>query len=165
MKYLKSTTQKSYLFSGRYIPSCVTKDNDVLSVSDDDFRKMQKNPVIASLINAGAIIAMDKAPTTPTQQAKQLTNKVAAMTLENTTLREENASLKAQLAGVGAGTDSEIAALKQQLTDQKQADLEEITALKNSTDAEIASLKAQLEAATSASKTAAAAAAKVAEGE
>jgi len=73
--------------------------------------------------------------------------------------------LKAQLAGAGAGTDSEIAALKQQLDDQKQADLEEITALKNSTDAEIASLKAQLEAATSASKAAATAAAKVAEGE
>lgn len=158
MKYLKSTTQKSYIFDNKVIPQCVTKDNLSLALTDEAFIKLQKdNKVIASLIKAGAIIVMDTEPQSPSKANAALTNRVAQLTLEKTKLEEE---LK-QLRG-SQGVNTEVEALKAQLAKQVEDDTAEIKQLQADKDAEIANLKAQLEAATSASKAAATAAAKVA---
>ncbi len=140
MKYLKSTTQKSYLFEGKRIPPAVTKDNEVLTISDKEYTELLKVSVIKSLVNAGSIIVMDKAPTNPTAQLKDAVNRNAEQALKITQLQEEIRELKAK----GGSNSTEVEELKAAIEKQKAEDLAEIQALQAEKDAEIEKLKAEL---------------------
>ena len=148
MKYLKSTTQKTYTFSGQHIPACVTKDNEVLALNDPAYKEFTKSAVVKALISSGAIIVLDKAPESANQQVKTLTNKTAELSMENTKLHEEIAELKRQLTD--SGNNAEVASLKAALAKQVEDDTAEIKALQEAKDARIAELEAQLAAATAA---------------
>ena len=89
MKWLKSTTQKSYMLDGKTVPPCVTKDNAWLPLTDKDYGEFIKNRVIASLMEGGAIIVTEKEPLSTTQQISSLTNDKARLIKENTELREQ----------------------------------------------------------------------------
>lgn len=138
-RWIKSTTQKSYLFSGRKIPQAITKDNEYLHLSDSEFAKLTENPVVGSLIKAGAIFVTEQEPTSPTQQVSAMTNQVAQLTLENTKLQEKVAELESKAAARDSGTEVAVAVAKQKAEDE--AAIEKIVADK---DAEIARLKEQL---------------------
>jgi predicted RNase H-like nuclease (RuvC/YqgF family) len=157
MRYLKSTTQKSYMLNGKKIPQCVTKDNEWLTLNDSAYAEFAKVSVVASLIKSGAIIVTDKEPTTPTKQVSQLTQANAKQAMEITTLHEEIAELKKQLAG--SANSAEVDSLKVALEKQREEDLAEIKQLQADKDAviadkdtEIAELKKQLAAAKKGSK-------------
>ena len=150
MRYLKSTTQKSYMLNGKKIPQCVTKDNEWLTLNDTAYAEFTKVSVVASLIKSGAIIVTDKEPTTPTKQVSQLTQVNAQQAMEITTLHEEIAGLKKQLAG--SANSAEVDSLKAALEKQRADDLAEIKQLQADKDAEIAKLKKQLAAAEKGSK-------------
>lgn len=143
MKYLKSTTQKSYQFEGKKIPPCVTKDNEWLSMTDQAYRDFAKATVIKALINGGAILVTDQEPTSPTKQVKNLTNLNAQQAVRITQLEEELKQAKAANTG-----SAEIETLKAALEKQKADDLAEIQALQSEKDAEIEKLKAELKKAT-----------------
>lgn len=150
MKYLKSTTQKTYTFNGQHVPACVTKDNEVLALNDPAYKEFTKSAVVKALISSGAIIVLDKAPESATQQVKTLTNKTAELSMENTKLHEEIAELKKQLEN--SGNNAEVVSLKAALAKQVEDDTAEIKALQEAKDTEIAELKKQLEAATASKK-------------
>lgn len=150
MRYLKSTTQKSYMLNGKKIPQCVTKDNEWLALNDSAYAEFSKVSVVASLIKSGAIIVTDKEPTTPTKQVSQLTQVNAQQAMEITTLHEEIAGLKKQLAD--SANSAEVDTLKAALEKQRADDLAEIKQLQADKDAEIAKLKKQLAAAEKGSK-------------
>lgn len=142
MKYLKSTTQKSYMLNGRKVPQCVTKDNEWLTLNDAAYAEFSKVSVVASLIKSGAIIVTDKEPTTPTKQVSQLTQVNAQQAMQITELHEQVASLKKQLEGTT--NSAEVDSLKAALEKQREEDLAEIKQLQADKDAEIADLKKQL---------------------
>ena len=152
MRYLKSTTQKSYMLNGKKIPQCVTKDNEWLTLNDAAYADFSKVSVVASLIKSGAIIVTDKEPTTPTKQVSQLTQVNAQQAMQITELHEQVASLKKQLEGTT--NSAEVDSLKAALEKQREEDLAEIKQLQADKDAviadkdtEIAELKKQLSAA------------------
>lgn len=140
MKYLRSTTGKAYTISGQTVPNY---KGEMLALSDGDYDTLSKNKVVKSLIDAGAIFVTDKAPTDPTKQAQQLTNKNAQLILENTKLQEKLAAAEAKLAN--AGTDEE--SVKAAIAKQKEEDEAAIQSIVSEKDAKIAELEAQLAAA------------------
>lgn len=144
MKYLKSTTQKSYMLNGHKVPQCVTKDNEWLTLNDAAYAEFSKVSVVASLIKSGAILVTDKEPTTPTKQVSQLTQVNAQQAMQITELHEQVASLKKQLEGTT--NSAEVESLKAALEKQREEDLAEIKQLQADKDAEIADLKKQLAA-------------------
>lgn len=147
MKYLKSTTQKSYVFGGKKIPQSITPDNEYLALTDDAYTAFTKSPVISGLINAGAIFVTSQEPTSPTKQVSNLTNENARLIMENTRLHEQLKAAKAADNG-----SAEIESLKAALEKQIADDTEEIKAMAAEKDARIAELEKQLKAAKKASK-------------
>lgn len=129
MKWLKSTTDKSYTAQGKVIPPAT---HAPLAVSEDVYAKITGMAVIQSLIKTGGIIVLEKY-TDPTSVSN---NKLAV-------LKEENTKLQAQVKALEA---SEAKAKK---FDELKAEAEQAIAAK---DAEIEVLKAQL-ASKKASKT------------
>lgn len=129
MKWLKSTTDKSYTAQGKVIPPAT---HAPLAVSEDVYAKITGMAVIQSLIKTGGIIVLEKY-TDPTSVSN---NKLAV-------LKEENTKLQAQVKALEA---SEAKAKK---FDELKAEAEQAIAAK---DAEIEALKAQL-ASKKASKT------------
>lgn len=93
MKWMKSTTQKTYQFMGLTVPQCVTKDNKFLPLTDDKYNDLMKNNVVKSLINNGAILVTDTEPLTPTTQVSALTKEKADLIRRNTELEEKLKSL------------------------------------------------------------------------
>lgn len=142
MKWLKSTTQKTYLIDGKKIPACVTPNNDYLALSDDAYTRLKQNKVIASLIEGGAIIVTDVEPMSPTKQASVLTQEKALLIKENTELKEklkaaeDNSAMRAEL-------DSVTAELKESQKKYKALEKEAKETIAN-LNSEIAELKAQL---------------------
>ena len=142
MKWLKSTTQKSYIIEGKKIPQCITPNNDYLALSDEGYNKFVKNAVIKSLISGGAILVTDVEPQSPTQQASALTKEKAMLIRENTELKEklkaaeDNSAAKVELET----TKAELVSLeeKYKALEEKYAELE-----KEAKDT-IKELKAQL---------------------
>lgn len=128
MKWLKSTTQKSYIIEGKKIPQCITPNNDYLALSDEGYNNFIKNAVIKSLVNGGAILVTDIEPQSPTQQASTLTKEKAMLIRENTELKEklkaaeDNSAAKVELET----TKAELASLQKKYTalEKKYAELE-----------------------------------------
>lgn len=114
MKWLKSTTQKSWVVNvgGKQaiIPPCETSDNKWLKVDDAEWIEISSTPVIASLLKAGGIMKLDEEPA-------ELKNSVPALQVTNTQLEAENATLRAR-----------VTELETQLKDATSIDIEKIKA-------------------------------------
>lgn len=121
MKWLKSTTDKSYTAQGQVIPPAT---HAPLAVSEDVYTKITGMAVIQSLIKTGGIIVLEKY-TDPTSVSN---NKLAV-------LKEENTKLQAHIKALEADAE------KAKQFDELKAEAEQAIADK---DAEIESLKAQL---------------------
>lgn len=137
MKWLKSTTQKTWTVNGKVIPACVTAHNDYLKIDDSEFTRLSGTPVVKSLITAGAILVLDSEPA-------ELKNSVAALQGNNAALTAKITQLEEQLKKKNAETASvDIEKIKE----EAQAEIKEqaISELQ-AKDEEIARLKAQLAA-------------------
>lgn len=121
MKWLKSTTDKSYTAQGKVIPPATQAP---LAVSEDLYAKITGMAVIQSLIKTGGIIVLEKY-TDPTGASN---NRLAV-------LKEENTKLQAHIKALEADS------AKAKQFDALKAEAEQALANK---DAEIESLKAQL---------------------
>lgn len=133
MKWLKSSTQKSWVVSvsGKQavIPPCETPDNKWLSLSDSEWIEVSSTPVIASLIKAGGIIKLDEEPA-------ELKNSIPALQVSNTHLQAELDIAKARILELeeqlknASGIDIEAvkAEVRQQCEEEKQKALEELDA-------------------------------------
>lgn len=126
MKWLKSTTDKSYTAQGKVIPPATQAP---LAVTEDVYTKITGMAVIQSLIKTGGIIVLEKY-TDPTSVSN---NKLAVLKEENTKLQahikelEADAekakqfdALKAEAEQTIAGKDAEIEALKAQLAEAQK---------------------------------------------
>lgn len=131
---------RAYQLNGNTVPSY---KGEPLALTNEQFVSLNKNPVVAGLIKAGAIFVTDKAPTDPTKQTQALTNQNAELILQNTKLQEEKEALEAKLKEAGSTDEAVRAAIEK----QKEEDRAEIKALQEEKDAEIAKLKEQLKAA------------------
>ena len=150
MKYLKSTSQKAYTVNGKVIPACITPGNKTLEVDDSEWFQISTQPVIASLIKSGDILAMDEDPNV--REDIDARNQVAELKAQNTELTERikqleqqgdrkaskmaNADLKAENSDLTAENEK----LKAELEEfKKQAikELEELTAENEKLKAEI----------------------------
>ena len=93
MRWLKSTTQKSWVLgaAGKQIivPQCDTSDNKWLAIEEEDFAQVMNQPVVKSLIKAGAITVLDKEPA-------EIRNSVPNLQVANTTLKAELDTIKAE---------------------------------------------------------------------
>ena len=141
MHYLKSTTQKSYVFDGKRIPPAITKDNEFLAMTDKEYATFEKRPVIGSLIKSGLIFVTTVAPAKPEEQLKSATQENTRLLMENTRLQEELRKARS------SSSSTEVEELKAALEKQVADDTAEIKALQEAKDAEIADLKKQLAAA------------------
>ena len=133
MKWLKSTTQKSWVASCKgkqvIIPPCETPDNKWLKAEEDEYAEIAAIPVIASLVKAGGIMVLNEEPA-------ELRNSVPALQITNTQLEAENATLKARVIELEGQlkdtTNIDIEAIKaevrQQCEEEKQKALEELDA-------------------------------------
>lgn len=133
MKWLKSTTQKSWVASCKgkqvIIPPCETPDNKWLKAEEDEYAEIAAIPVIASLVKAGGIMVLNEEPA-------ELRNSVPALQITNTQLEAENATLRARVTELEGQlkdtTNIDIEAIKaevrQQCEEEKQKALEELDA-------------------------------------
>ena len=99
MRWLKSTTQKSWVFSNGtkqfIVPQNETRDNRWLTMEEDDFAAVVSQPVVKGLIKTGAILVLDKEPA-------ELKNSLPNLQVTNTALRAENEALTAQVTALEA---------------------------------------------------------------
>ena len=93
MRWLKSTTQKSWVLGAAgkqfIVPQCDTRDNKWLVIEEEDFAQVMNQPVVKSLIKAGAITVLDKEPA-------EIRNSVPNLQVANTTLKAELDTVKAE---------------------------------------------------------------------
>lgn len=148
MKWLKSTSQKTWTIQGKTIPACETPHNDYLVLNDSEYQTISNIPVIKSLIKSNAIIVLDHEPA-------ELKNSVEALQGSNAELTARIKQLEAELSQrTDAGADLE--AVKAQMTAEKDAALKELddkaSAIIAEKDARIAELEAQLAKKKNASK-------------
>lgn len=143
MKWLKSTTQKTWVVKGRKIPACMTPTNEYLQLEDSEYDGIVKMPVIASLIKAGGILVLSEEPA-------ELKNSVEALQGNNAALVAKNTALEARVKELEKAVKAEpqppvdVEAIKEEAVAELRAEaLAEIQAKED----EIAALKKQLKAA------------------
>lgn len=102
MKYIKSTTQKSYVVQGKVIPPCVTPRNQTLALDDSEWFQVSSQPVIAALIHSGDLLVLDEDPNT--REDTEARSQVAELKAQNTQLE---AKLKELQAAVKPSTEQE----------------------------------------------------------
>lgn len=141
MKWLKSTTQKTWYANGKKIPQCITPNNEYLQLEDADYAALEKMPVIASLIRAGGILVLSEEPAELKNSVEVLQGDKAALVAKNTELEARVKELEAQ-AGNAAPVD--VDAIKEEAVAELKA---EAVAELQKKDDEIAELKKQLKAA------------------
>jgi len=129
MKWLKSTTDKSYTAQGKIIPP---SNSAPLAVSDTVFEGITSMKVIASLIKTGGIIVLDKYSDPQADSSEQ--RKLQQLQSENTRLADKVRELEASKPS----TEVEEKAAK---FDELKAEAEQTIAAK---DTEIEKLKAEL---------------------
>lgn len=99
MRWLKSTTQKSWVLSNGtkqfIVPQNETRDNRWLTMEEDDFAAIMGQPVVKGLVKTGAILVLDKEPA-------ELKNSLPNLQVTNNTLRAENEALTATVAALEA---------------------------------------------------------------
>lgn len=164
MRWLKSTTQKSWVLSNGakqfIVPQCENREGKWLVMEEDDFAVISKQPVVAGLIKNNAILVLDKEPAELKNSLPnlQVTNNTLKAELE--TVRAENVALKDRIKELEQGTtgidlEAEIAKATEAVKaeyEQKLKELDEkasgIIAEKDQTiaakDAEIQKLEKKL---------------------
>ncbi len=97
MRWLKSTTQKAWVFSNgsKQFIAPQNRDNKWLVMEEEDFASISSQPVVKSLITSGAITVCDKEPA-------EIKNSLPNLQVTNNTLRAENETLKAEKAALEA---------------------------------------------------------------
>ena len=106
MKYLKSTTDKSYTAEGKIIPAI---SQSPLAVTEEVYNKITSMSVIKSLIKTGGILVLDKYSEPVSSDAA--TARLRTLTSENARLQKELKELKT--------TATESATVKQVKAAQK----------------------------------------------
>lgn len=141
MKWLKSTTQKTWTVAGKVIPACVTPHNDYLVLSDSDFNEISKVPVIKSLIGVGGILVLSEEPAELKNSVESLQGSNAELTAQITQLQEKlkakETELKASKKGntkvdiekVREEAQAEIKAEAIKELQEKEARIKELEAL------------------------------------
>lgn len=135
MRWLKSTTQKSYTALGHVIPKCIP-DNNYLKVSEEEFAQLMAIAVIKSLVNAGGILVTAVEPSELRNSIEGLTSSNAELIAKNTQLEERVKELEA-----AGGDTSAVEEIKSQAIKELQEKQDALDAAQ----AEIARLKEQLE--------------------
>ena len=101
MRWLKSTTQKSWVLSNGtkqfIVPQNETRDNKWLTMEEDDFAAVVNQPVVKGLIKTNAIMVLDKEPA-------EIKNSLPNLQVTNNTLRAENETLRARIKEIEEGT-------------------------------------------------------------
>ena len=131
MKYIKSTTQKSYVVMGKVIPPCVTPRNQTLALNDSEWFQVSSQPVIAALIKSGDLLVLDEDPNVKEDIGAR--NQVAELMAKNQQLEDKIHQLEEAASGtqedwkqkydqLKAEALEEIASLKQQLADNDAGD-------------------------------------------
>ena len=118
MKWLKSTTSKSYTAEGKTIPAM---NQTPLAVSDELFDRIAKMAVIKSLIKTGGIIVLDKYTEAGVSSDAKL-EKIRTLSTENENLRAKVAQLEA--AAKEPSTETSEAEIKLAELEAKYAQLE-----------------------------------------
>lgn len=136
MKWLKSTTQKTWTVNGKLIPACVTSNNDYLVLQDEEYSGIVQVPVIKSLIKAGGILVLSEEPA-------ELKNSVSALQGNNAALTARITQLEEQLKNQST-TDINVDAIKEEAVKELKA---EAIAELQAKDDRIAELEKQLKAA------------------
>lgn len=145
MKYLKSTTQKAYTVNGKVIPACITPGNKTLAVDDSEWFQISAQPVIASLIKAGDILAMDEDPNM--KEDIEARSQVAELKAQNTVLEERIKQLEQQQPGRKA-VSAELQALtekNEELTKANEKLVTEMQEFKEQAIKELEEMKAENE--------------------
>ena len=145
MKYLKSTTQKAYTVKGKVIPACITPGNKTLAVDDSEWFQISAQPVIASLIKAGDILAMDEDPNM--KEDIEARSQVAELKAQNTVLEERIKQLEQQQPGRKA-VSAELQALtekNEELTKANEKLVAEMQEFKEQAIKELEEMKAENE--------------------
>ena len=132
MKWLKSTTNKSWTALGKTIQGA---NGNWLQVTENDWVSLSNNPVIKSLMKAGGILVLDHAPAEETTSVSLAQQEVAQLRMQNTELENQVHQLQAELKAAGnpQEKDNTIQHLQMELADVK----EKLTA----TEAELTSTK------------------------
>lgn len=157
MRWIKSTTQKSWVFSHGtkqfIVPQNTTRDGKWLVMEEDDFAAIIKQPVVAGLIKNNAIMVLDKEPAELKNSLPNLQVTNNELRAENETLKAENEGLKTRIKELEEGTtgidlEAEIAkavdAVKAEY-EQKLKDLDDkASAVIAEKDAEIKKLEKKL---------------------
>lgn len=117
MKYIKSTTQKSYVANGKIIPACVTPGNKTLELSDSEWFQIVQQPVIASLVKSGDLLVLEEDPNVKEDIVAR--NQVAELMAKNTELEEKVKILESQTSR-DTGTNVEAETAKAEADEWKQ---------------------------------------------
>lgn len=108
MRWLKSTTQKSWVFSNGtkqfIVPQNENREGKWLTMEEDDFAAIMKQPVVAGLIKNNAITVLDKEPAELKNSLPNLQVANNTLKAENETLRAEKAALEARIKELEVGT-------------------------------------------------------------
>ena len=142
MKWLKSTTQKTWTVNGKIIPACVTPHNDYLTVEDSEYAAISKVPVVASLIYAGGILVLSEEPAELKNSLDNLQTSNAVLQARVTQLEEELKRDKMMSQAI------DVEAIKAEAQEEIRAEavkeLQEKQDALDAKDAEIKKLKKQL---------------------
>lgn len=140
MKWLKSTTSKSYTALGKIIPANTSAP---LAVDEATYKKITDMAVIKSLIANGGILALDKY-TDMSKVGDAQTQRLQTLTAENAKLADRIRELEAnQQPAEEAPTKKEVKAAQKAQADAeaKLAELQaQYDALKAEAEAKIAEL-------------------------
>lgn len=142
MKWLKSTTQKTWTVGGKTIPACITPNNDYLVVGDDEYAVIAKTPVVASLIKAGGILVLREEPAELKNSLDNLQTSNATLQARNTQLEQELEQLKASLQSVNV--EAIKAEAQEEIKAEAVKELQEKQDALDAKDAEIKELRKQL---------------------
>lgn len=137
MKWLKSTTDKSYTAQGKIIPPSTQAP---LAVNEDTYNSIIAMPVIKSLITNGGIIVLDKY-TDMGNTADAQTRKLQSLTAENTKLASRIRELEnAQASKKTSKADAKLTAALEEKEAELKALQEKYAALEAEANAKIAEL-------------------------
>lgn len=139
MKWLKSTTNKSWTALGKTIQGA---NGNWLQVTENDWASLSNNPVIKSLMKAGGILVLDHAPAEETTSVSLAQQEVAQLRMQNTELENQVRQLQAELKAAGnpqekdntiqhlqmelAGVKEKLAATEAELTSTKEEAIKEL---------------------------------------
>lgn len=106
MRWLKSTTQKAWVFSNgsKQFIAPQNRDSKWLVMEEEDFASISSQPVVKSLITSGAITVCDKEPAEIKNSLPNLQVTNNALRAELETTRAERDALKTRVQELEQGT-------------------------------------------------------------